>query len=76
MKEKILADISKCVNELCPLRLNCRLFTAESAMPQRQVYSRFEFKLTGDKASCGHFSGNKNYFLELAKKLNRNENFN
>lgn len=55
-----MVDISKCINEECPLKLLCYRYTAK-ANPHRQAYGSFQFKIVNGKTECEYFWSNKEY---------------
>ena len=49
-----MSDITKCTNELCPIKHTCYRWTAPTD-PLWQAYQRFDFGYCGNGAICDHY---------------------
>lgn len=56
-----MADITKCVNETCPLKEKCYRYTALS--DEYQSVAKFEYQEFQGKVMCDWFWDNKGYKL-------------
>lgn len=48
-----MADITKCLNDGCPVREKCYRFTAQDS--ERQAVAMFDFKVVERKVHCDYF---------------------
>ena len=63
-KSNIMADISMCYNDTCPLRETCYRFTAKPN-PWRQTYADFTWSEDNEgKITCGDYWNNTEYLKD------------
>lgn len=48
-----MADITKCLNDGCPVRNKCYRWTAQGS--ERQAVQLFDYKVVDRKVHCEHF---------------------